>query len=121
MKFAALTAAALLTATSIQAAEIGAAGISIGASATTEYNVDAENMTLEVTPSMGYELWGTDLTVSTDLMVWDDEYVLFDENPTIDFKVGYGIWDNAEVYVETGYDLELEDMSDVVIGATFSF
>jgi hypothetical protein len=54
-------------------------------------------------------------------MVWDDEYVLFDENPTIDFKVGYGIWDNAEVYVETGYDLEMEDMSDVVLGATFSF
>ena len=121
MKYAALTAAALLTATSIQAAEIGATGISIGASATTEYNVDAENMTLEVTPSMGYELWGTELSVSTDLMIYNDEYVFWDEHPTIDFKVGYGIWDHAEVYVETGYDLELEDMSDVVLGATFSF
>ena len=87
MKYAALTAAALLTATSIQAAEIGATGISIGASATTEYNVDAENMTLEVTPSMGYELWGTELSVSTDLMIYNDEYVFWDEHPTIDFKI----------------------------------
>lgn len=121
MKYAALTAAALLTATSIQAADIGATGISIGASATSEYNIDAENMTLELSPSMGYELWGTDLSVSTDLMIYNDEFVFMDVNPIIDFKVGYGIMDNAEFYVETGYDLELDDMSDVVVGATFSF
>ena len=44
-----------------------------------------------------------------------------DTNPTRDFKVGYGIFDNAEVYVETGYDLEKETRSDVVVGASFSF
>jgi len=54
-------------------------------------------------------------------MIYNDEFVFMDVNPTIDFKVGYGIWDNAEVYVETGYDLEMEDMSDVIVGATFSF
>lgn len=121
MKFAAITAAALLSATSIQAAELGATGISIGATATSEYNVDAENMTVEFTPSLGYNVWGTDFTLSSDIAIYDDEVVLFDENPTIDFKIGYGIWDNAEVYVETGYDLEAEARTDVVVGASFSF
>lgn len=122
MKFAAITAAALLvSATSIQAAELGATGISLGATTVAEYNVETENMTLELTPSLGYGLYGADLTLSTDLMVYNDEYVFLDDNPTIDFKVGYGVWDNSEVYVETGYDLELEDMSDVVVGMSFSF
>ena len=45
MKFAAITAAALLaSATTIQAAELGATGISFGATKTAEYNGDVENM-----------------------------------------------------------------------------
>ena len=56
MKFAAITAAALLaSATTIQAAELGETGISLGATTTAEYNVDVENMTVELTPELG--LW----------------------------------------------------------------
>ena len=122
MKFAAITAAALLaSATTIQAAELGETGISLGATTTAEYNVDAENMTVELTPEMGYGLYGMDFTLSTDLMIYNDEFVFMDTNPTLDFKVGYGIFDNAEVYVETDYNLETETRGDVVIGASFSF
>ena len=70
---------------------------------------------------MGYGLYGMDFTLSTDLMIYNDEFVFMDTNPTLDFKVGYGIFDNAEVYVETDYDLENETRGDVVIGASFSF
>jgi len=122
MKFAAITAAALLvSATSIQAAELGATGISLGATTTAEYNVDAENMTLELTPTVGYGLYGMDLTASTDLMIYNDDFVFMDTNPTLDFKVAYGVWDGLEVYAETGYDLEKEDRADIVLGAAFSF
>ena len=122
MKFAAITAAALLvSATSIQAAELGATGISLGATTTAEYNVDAENMTLELTPTVGYGLYGMDLTASTDLMIYNDDFVFMDTNPTLDFKVAYGVWDGLEVYAETGYDLEKEDRTDIVLGAAFSF
>jgi hypothetical protein len=122
MKFAAITAAALLvSATSIQAAELGATGISLGATTTAEYNVDAENMTLELTPTVGYGLYGMDFTASTDLMIYNDDFVFMDTNPTLDFKVAYGVWDGLEVYAETGYDLEKEDRADIVLGAAFTF
>ena len=111
----------LASATTIQAAELGTTGISHGATTTAEYNVDVENMTVELTPEMGYGLYGRDFTLSTDLMIYNDEFVFKDTNPTLDFKFGYGIFDNAEVYVETGYDLEKETRSDVVVGASFSF
>jgi opacity protein-like surface antigen len=122
MKLAAITAATLLaSATTIQAMDIGSTGISVGAKTVAEYNVDAENMTLEVTPSMTYSLYGTDVKLSSDLMVYNDDFVFMDVNPILDFKVGYDVWDHAEVYVETGYDLELEDRIDVVVGMSFSF
>jgi opacity protein-like surface antigen len=122
MKLAAITAATLLaSATTIQAMDIGSTGISVGATTVAEYNVDAENITLEVTPSMTYSLYGTDVKLSSDLMVYNDDFVFMDVNPILDFKVGYDVWDHAEVYVETGYDLELEDRIDVVVGMSFSF
>ena len=121
MKFAAIAAAAMITATGVAANEIGATGITWGVETTAEYNVDAENMTLTSTPEIGYGLMGLDLTASTELSIYDDDFVLGDVMPTLDFKVAKSIWDNLEVYAETGYDLELEDMSDVVVGATFKF
>jgi len=122
MKFAALTAAALLAATSAQAIELGATGISLGVDTTAEYNIDAETMTLTTTPELGYNMYGyVNLTVGADIAIYDDEFVMGDELPTLDFEASTHIRENLELYIETGYDLEAEDMSDVVVGATFSF
>ena len=119
LALAAIVAAA--TTTAAQAGEIGATGITWGLETTAEYNVDAENMSVTTTPELGYHWSMINLTLSSDIAVYDDEFVAGDVMPTLDFKAGTHIMENLEVYVETGYDLELEDMSDIVVGATFSF
>ena len=121
MKFAAIAAAAMITATGAAANEIGATGITWGVETTAEYNVDAENMTLTSTPEIGYGLMGLDLTASTELSIYNDDFVLGDEMPTLDFKATRQVWDNLELYGEVGYDFELEERTDVVVGASFSF
>ena len=125
MKFAALATVAMITATSVTAAEIGATGISIGAELDNNYNVDTEDFTITLTPEVGYAWNGFDFTASTDLSVLENDTVTFaDEMPTLDFGVEYGIqlWMlDATLYGETGYDLELEDMADVEMGMKFSF
>ena len=122
MKFAAFTAAALLAATNAQAFELGTTGISLGLETTAEYNIDAENMTLVTTPKLAYNAYGMfNLTVGTDLDIYDDEFVFGDVAPTLDFEASTHIRENVKLYLETGYDLEAEDMSDVVVGATFAF
>ena len=122
MKFAAFTAAALLAATNAQAFELGTTGISLGLETTAEYNIDAENMTLVTTPELAYNAYGMfNLTVGADLDIYDDEFVFGDVAPTLDFGVSTHVRENVKLYLETGYDLEAEDMSDVVVGATFAF
>ena len=125
MKFAALATVAMITATSVTAAEIGSTGISIGAELDNNYNVDTEDFTITLTPEVGYAWNGFDFTASTDLSVLENDTVTFaDEMPTLDFGVEYGIqlWMlDATLYGETGYDLELEDMADVEMGMKFSF
>ena len=125
MKFAALATVAMITATSVTAAEIGATGISIGAELDNKYNVDTEDFTITLTPEVGYAWNGFDFSASTDLSVLENDTVTFaDEMPTLDFGVEYGIqlWMlDATLYGETGYDLELEDMADVEMGMRFSF
>ena len=125
MKFAALATVAMITATSVTAAEIGATGISIGAELDNNYNVDTEDFTITLTPEVGYAWNGFDFSASTDLSVLENDTVTFaDEMPTLDFEVEYGIqlWMlDATLYGETGYDLELEDMADVEMGMRFSF
>lgn len=119
LALAAIVAAA--TTTAAQAGEIGATGITWSLETTAEYNVDAENMNITTTPELGYHWSMINFTASTDLEIYDDEFVAGDVMPTLDFKAGTHIMENLEVYVETGYDLELEEMSDVVVGASFSF
>ena len=125
MKIAAIAAAAMITATAASAADIGNTGISIGAELDNRYNVDQEALTVTLTPEVGYTAWGVGLTASTDLLLADnDGFALDDELPTLDFGAEYGltVWGlTSTVYAETGYDLELEDMSDVEVGLSFKF
>ena len=130
MKFAAIAAVSALTlvacgATEVEAAELGATGISIGAELDNRYNVDTETMTATLTPSAGYNLAGFGLSAEMDFVLYNNDFTLNnDKLPTVDFGAEYGMTLgglNATVYGETGYDLELEDMSDVEVGVSFKF
>lgn len=117
--------AALATATTVSAAEIGNTGISIGAELDNRYNVDQEKMTTTLTPEVGYSIAGFGLSAEMDFVLYDDGFTLNnDELPTIDFGAEYGLelgGLTSTVYAETGYNLETEDMSDVEVGISFKF
>ncbi len=126
MKIAAIAAAALITTTAaVSAAEIGATGISIGAELDNRYNVDTETMTTTLTPGLGYDLAGFGVSAEMDFVLYNDEFTLNnDELPTLDLGVEYGLGLGgltSTAYVETGYNFETEDMSDVEIGISFNF
>jgi len=130
MKFAiAATAAALTLAacagTEAEAAEIGATGISIGAELDNRYNVDAEALSITLTPEVGYNIAGFGLSASTDLLLADnDGLALGDTKPELEFgaEYGLGMWGlTSTAYVESGYNFETEDMSDVEVGVSFKF
>jgi len=130
MKFAiAATAAALTLAacagTEAEAAEIGATGISIGAELDNRYNVDTETMTSTLTPEVGYDIAGFALSAEMDFVLYDNEFTLNnDELPTLDFGAEYGLGLmglTSTAYVESGYNFETEDMSDVEVGVSFKF
>lgn len=124
MKLAAFTAAALVAASSASAMEIGNTGISLGAEAVAEYTVDAGNMTVVLTPELAYTAWGVSLAASTDLSVYNNEFVLMnalDTLPVIDLSATYSIMDNASAYVKSSWDLETMDRGEVTLGVSFSF
>ena len=125
MKLAAITAAALLAASAASAADLGNTGISISAELDSRYNVDQEAFTMTMSPEIGYNLSGFALSLGTDVVILqNDAIVLGDALPTINFGAKYGLtaWGlSSEAYFETGYDLELDDMSDIEIGVKFSF
>lgn len=116
MKFAAVAAVVALTTTTAYAD-----GVSFGGDVTAEYNVDAENLTLTVTPELGYSMWDVDFTLGSDIAVYNDGITLGDTKPTLDFGATYAISAQLEVYGEVSYDLETESRGDVVVGATYSF
>ena len=130
MKFAiaaatALVLSACMHASEAEAAEIGATGISIGAELDNRYNVDAETMTTTLTPGVGYDIAGFGLLAEMDFVLYNDEFTLNnDELPTLDFGAEYGLGLmglTSTAYVESGYNFETEDMSDVEVGVSFKF
>ena len=121
MKLAIATAAAVLAATSASAIELGIAGLTATTTATAEYNVDAENTTLTLEPEVGYAFAGIDFTAGSEIAIYNDEFVLGDTMPTLDFKAARQVWDNLELYGEIGYDFETEERTDLTVGASFKF
>ncbi len=124
MKLAALTAAALLTAGSVSAMEIGNTGVSLGATTVAEYAVNAGRTSIVLTPALAYSNWGVDLAASTDIAVYDNEFVLMnalDALPTIEFSASYDVMDNASAYVKSSWDLDAMEMGEITLGVAFSF
>lgn len=116
MKLAALAATLAFAATTSYAG-----GVSLSGDATAEYNTDSEVMTLSVTPELGYSMWNIDFTAGSTIAVYNDEFVLGDDKPTLDFEANRPLGSGFEVYGKVSYNLETESRGDVVVGAKYSF
>jgi hypothetical protein len=121
MKFV-IAAAAALAATSASAADLGF-GLTAGGEAVAEYNVDAESMIVTLEPTIGYTLGavGVDLTASSLISIYEDEFVLGDTLPTIDFEARKELHTGLDIYGGVGMDLEAEERTDVTVGVSFNF
>tara|TARA_E500000178_G_scaffold324096_1_gene350257 strand:- start:1415 stop:1807 length:393 start_codon:yes stop_codon:yes gene_type:complete len=130
MKFAAIAAAALVTATSVSANEIGATGITWGVETEAAYTLndaagnDVEDFGVKVTPEIGYTMFGIGLTADMDIAVYNNEEFKLDkafDNPKINFGASYEILGGLELFGETTWDIDGEDAVDTKVGATFNF
>ena len=130
MKFAAITAAALLTATSISANEIGATGITWGVESEAAYTINdaagnaVEDFGVKVTPEVGYTMFGVGLTADMDLPVYNNEEFKVNkafDNPKINLGATYEVLSGVELFGETTWDIDAEDAVSSKVGATFSF
>ena len=130
MKFAAITAAALLTATSISANVIGATGITWGVESEAAYTINdaagnaVEDFGVKVTPEVGYTMFGVGLTADMDLPVYNNEEFKVNkafDNPKINLGATYEVLSGVELFGETTWDIDAEDAVSSKVGATFSF
>ena len=121
MKFV-LATVATLAATSASAADLGM-GLTAGGEAVAEYNVDAENMLVTLEPTIGYTIApvDVDLTASSLINIYNDEFVLGDTLPTIDFEARKELWNGLDIYGGVSYDLEVENRGDMTVGVSFNF
>ena len=110
--------------TEAEALELGY-GLSLGNTATAEYNVDTEVMSLTTEPTLSYAVptVGVGLSVGTELSIYEDEFVdaTFETMPTLDFRADKEVYTGLTVYGEVSYDLEAEARGDAVLGVSFSF
>ena len=120
----------LATAFAVLGSPMLAEGLSFGGEANSEYNADAEKMTLAVTPEANYAMGAATFTLSSELSVYDssatDSWTVLDtleegHRPDLDFGVTYDLNESLEVYAETGWDIDAEERKDIVVGATFTF
>ena len=129
MKFAAIAAATLLTATSVSANEIGATGISWGVETEAAYTIndaagnDVEDFGVKITPEIGYTMFGIGLTADMDLPVYNNEEFKLDtalDNPKINLGASYEVFGGLSLFGETTWDIDAEDTVSTKVGATFN-
>jgi hypothetical protein len=119
------TAAAVLflSTAAVQAADLGN-GVTAGAEIDAWYGVDAEALTMTLSPEIGYSIWDNDLSLSTDINVYkDQEFVMGNslDSMILDFEVTRDIWSNIEAYAKTSWDLDTRERGEISIGGKFSF
>ena len=130
MKIAAIATAALLTATTVSANEIGATGITWGVSTEAAYTLndatgnDVSDFGVKVTPEIGYTMFGVGLTADMDIAVYNNEEFKLDkafDNAKINLGASYELFGGLELFGETTWDVDASDAVSSKVGATFSF
>tara|TARA_B100001173_G_scaffold107751_1_gene93304 strand:- start:303 stop:686 length:384 start_codon:yes stop_codon:yes gene_type:complete len=123
-KLLAVLSASLMWIGFANAAEIGSTGISIGVESVAEYNIDTELSTITIEPELGYDMMGwVDLTASSKMSLYNGNDWLWDEDfePTLNVKASRDIIANVSVYAKSGYSWSDSEMTDIVIGASWSW
>jgi len=130
MKFAAIAAAALVTATSVSANEIGGTGITWGVETEAAFTINdaagnsVEDFGVKLTPEIGYTMFGIDLTADMDLPVYNNEEFKLDtafDNTKINLGATYEVFGGVELFGETTWDVDASDNVSTKVGATFAF
>jgi len=122
MKYVIAAAAVLAAATSASAADLGL-GLTAGGEAVAEYNVDAENMLVTLEPTIGYTIApvDVDLTASSLINIYNDEFVFGDVKPVLDFEARKDLMTGVEIYTGVGYNFETKERTDLTVGVSFNF
>lgn len=120
MKIAAITAAAMITATSVSAIELGASGVSVGGKFDTKYDTGTEEFAMEFVPKASINMWGTDFSASTtfDILELNTADEIF---KGLDLEAGYTIGGTGlRAYGEIGTNSDFE-FGDATLGVSFEF
>ena len=130
MKIAAIATAALVTATSVSANEIGTTGITWGVDTEAAYTLndaagnDVSDFGVKITPEIGYVMFGVGLTADMDIAVYNNEEFKLKnafDNPKINLGATYEVFGGIELFGETTWDVDASDAVSSKVGATFSF
>jgi hypothetical protein len=62
-----------------------------------------------------------DLTASSLINIYTDEFVFGDVMPVLDFEARKALAGGMEIYGGVGYDLEAEARTDAKVGLSFNF
>ena len=112
-------------------APLYAEGFTFGGEVDSEYKLDAESMTVTLTPEVNYGMGMWNFEASTDISVYDStsadsNLVLFDalddgSHPVLDFEATYAMSPSLELSAGTSWDLNKSERGEVTVGASFSF
>lgn len=120
MKIVAIAAAAMITATTVSAIEIGNTGVNAGGKFDTKYDTGTEEWAMEFVPKAGIAMWGVDFEASTtfDILELNSDDDIF---KGVDFEAGYTIGGTGlRAYGEIGTDADFE-FGDATVGVSFEF
>lgn len=121
MKFAAIAAAAMITASAASAADFAVAGqtISIGGEVDANYTTGLDTWAMDLTPSAGINAYGVDLTAKTtfNLLDLNTDADMFQG---VELEAGYTLGGGLRAYGEIGTDADLE-FGDATVGVNFAF
>ena len=134
MKLTTFVAAALVAAsTPVLAEEVVVSnnnGFSFGGEVESKYAVDAEALTLTVTPEATYTIGKTAITASAAVPVWDsvadDNFVLMNaldqgSYPALGLEVTYQFQNNMELTLGTEWDFNDGAREELTVSTTFKF
>lgn len=133
MKLTTFVAAALVAAsTPVLAEEVVSNnnGFSFGGEVESKYAVDAEALTLTVTPEATYTIGKTAVTASATVPVWDsvadDNFVLMNaldqgSYPALGLEVTYQFQSNMELTLGTEWDFNDGAREELTVSTTFKF
>lgn len=133
MKLTTFVAAALVAAsTPVLAEEVVSNnnGFSFGGEVESKYAVDAEALTLTVTPEATYTIGKTAITASAAIPVWDsvadNNFVLMNaldqgSYPALGLEVTYQFQNNMELTLGTEWDFNDGAREELTVSTTFKF